>query len=186
MKYFIGIAPPNDVRQKIELFRAGWGPFSAEPHITVKAPNALFKLEEWLPGVAALCQTVPPVSIRLQGVGQFGTSVLYVRVSSIELPNLHNALLRLVNPPLAEQASFFEGKSYQPHLTLLHFPQPDPLGRSVSATVALAAAEWAEPTVFLARALRIYRSADDGEGYTPYLDLPLLGSAATIGDLPTE
>lgn len=175
MKYFIGIAPPDYVRQKIELFRAGWGSFSAEPHITIKAPNALFNLQEWLPGVTALCQMVPPVSICLQGIGQFGTSVLYVRVSSIELTNLHNALLRLINPPLAEQASFFEGESYQPHLTLLHLPQPELLGNSVRAMVALAAAEWKEPTDLLARALRIYRSADDGEGYTPYLDLPLLG-----------
>jgi 2'-5' RNA ligase len=180
MKYFIGIAPPDDVKQKIEALRAGWGPASIEPHITVKAPNSLNDSLAWLPRVAALCSAVAPFSIQLQGIGQFGTSVLYLRVVSDEIAALHQALVRIADSPLAEQAAFFEGVAYRPHLTLAHAKHGGSLSPAVAAMLPQVAEAWAQPIGFLATAIRIYRSNGGGHGYDRYLELPLLGKVADI------
>ncbi len=179
MKFFIGIAPPDEVGQQIAAFRASWGPFGTEPHITVKAPNGLDAPQEWLPRVTTLCTSTAPFGILLQGVGQFGTSVLYLRVFSEEIAALHSALICIVNSPRAEQTAFFEADAYQPHLTLLHASTHDLPARSLSELASTAAEIWEQPTAFVARALRIYRSVGDGQGYAPYLDVPLLGQPST-------
>lgn len=177
MKYFLAVVPPTELATQIDLFRAEWGPLALPAHITVKAPNSLSAVQYWLPQVQAFCESAAPVPIRLDGIGQFSASVVFWRVLSEELVALHQSLLSIINPPLAERAAFFEGSAYVPHLTLAHLS--DRIDAVTFSTVHQRASEhWRQPVDFVAQIVRVYRSSGANQAYEPYLDLPLAGTLA--------
>ncbi len=174
MKYFIAVVPPKELAMKIVAVQALLGQSILPPHITVKAPNSLPDSEWWLPEVAALCKRISPIHIVLDGLGQFASTVLYWRVVSPDLVKLHNALLSILNPPLAERSAYFEGPAYVPHLTLLHAGQnQDSL--VLDNAKAQAAALGNQPTEFIASQVRIFKAAESHQPYQPYVDIPLAG-----------
>jgi 2'-5' RNA ligase len=180
MKYFLAVVPPIALATQIELFRAEWGQVGLPAHITAKAPNSLSATEEWLPKVKDFCQNSNPLSIRLDGIGQFAPAVVYWRVVAPALVAFHQSLLAIINPPLAEQAAFFEGPAYVPHLTLAHINNG--LDAATLAIIHQRAVEqWTHPIGFVAQTLRVFRASGPNQSYEVYLDLPLAGVQATAG-----
>lgn len=179
MKYFLAVMPPITLANQIELFRAEWGASDLPPHITAKAPNSLSAAEQWLPEVKAFCLSSAPLSIRLDGIGQFASAVVYWRVVAPDLVACHQSLLAIINPPLAERAAYYEGPSYVPHLTLAH--ANDGLDAATLAVIHQRAVEqWAHPVDFVAHTLRIFRSSGPNQPYEAFLDLPLTGGPAPV------
>ena len=174
MKYFLAIVPPTELATRIDLFRAEWSKPSLPAHITVKAPNSLSEAHQWLPKVQALCQSVAPIAVRLEGVGQFSSTVVYWQVISEGVEALHQSLLTIINPPQAERVAYFEGPAFVPHLTLAHLS--DSMHPAMLSTVYERATEhWLYPVNFTAQTLRIFRSNGTNQPYEVYMDLPLVG-----------
>lgn len=174
MKYFLAVVPPTQLATQIDLFRAEWGQPSLPAHITVKAPNSLSDAHQWLPKVKVFCQDVAPISVRLDGIGQFSSTVVYWRVISQGLEALHQSLLTIINPPPAERAAYFEGPAFVPHLTLAHLSDgmhPDLL----LAVYKRATEQWLDPVNFVAQTLRVFCSNGTNQPYEVYMDLPLAG-----------
>ncbi|MBD2770541.1 2'-5' RNA ligase family protein [Hymenobacter sp. BT664] len=176
MKYFLALVPPTELAKQIDLFRAEWGPIGLPAHITVKAPNSLSTARLWLPQVQAFCQGAAPVPVCLDGIGQFSSSVVYWRVVSAGVLALHQSLLAIINPPLAERTVFFEGPAYVPHLTLAHLSER--MNAATLTSVHQCASErWRQPVDFVAQIVRVYRSSGTNQAYEPYLDVPLAGKS---------
>jgi 2'-5' RNA ligase len=174
MRYFLALVPPTELATQIDTFRAEWSPPALPAHITVKAPNSLSDAQHWIPQVQAFCKSTAPVSVRLDGIGQFSSSVVYWRVVSGGVVALHQSLLAIINPPLAERTAFFEGPAYIPHLTLAHLSNG--IDAATLSTVYQRASEhWLQPVEFVAQIIRVYRSSGINQAYEPYLDLPLAG-----------
>ena len=177
MKYFLAVVPPTELATQIDLFRAEWGQAALPAHITVKAPNSLSAAQQWLPQVQAFCQNAAPVTVRLEGIGQFSSTVVYWRVVSAGLVALHQSLLAIIKPPLAESTAFFEGSAYVPHLTLAHLN--DGLDAGTLAIIHKRAVEqWAHPIEFTAQSMRVFRTNEAHNKYELYVDVPLTGKSA--------
>lgn len=174
MKYFLAITPPELLIQQLSDFHKPWGNAKNPPHITLKAPNSLAEPAYWLTRVTELCQYTKPFEVKLAGVGQFGKAVLYMKAHAPELLVMHRHLLAITQPSVAEQASYFEGEAFLPHLTLAHIEsgltEADITRMALAATTA-----WAQPISFIARALGIYCSWQEGSGYHLQTEIPLAG-----------
>lgn len=174
MKYFLAVVPPTELATQIDVFRAEWGQSSLPAHITVKAPNSLSRLEQWLPEVTALCHRSSPIPVHLEGIRRFPSGTIYWQVKSPGLIALHHSVLTIIAPPIDERAAYFEGSAYVPHLTLAHLD-------SGSDTAFLnkvgehAANHWRSPVDFVAETLRVFRSSGLDGAYEYYTDLPLTG-----------
>ena len=179
VKYFLAIATPSSIAQQIEDFRSPWGSAKTAPHITVKAPNSLGEPKNWLPQVNELCRQVAPFDVILAGVGRFNATALYLRVASAELVDLHQALLRITTPPPAEQAEYFEGIHYLPHLTLAH-TESGITTEALAAMLPLAQERWAHPTRFVAETVIAYQSVGAGQPYTQYQIVPFSGPGSSL------
>jgi 2'-5' RNA ligase len=174
MKYFLALTPPELLIQQLSDFHRLWGNAKNPPHITLKAPNSLAEPANWLPRVTELCQYTKPFEVTLDGVGQFGKAVLYMKAYAPELLVMHRHLLDISQPSIDEQVSYFEGEAFLPHLTLAHVESG--LTEADIAHMALAAMRaWAQPIHFTARALGIYCSWQEGSGYHLQTEIPLAG-----------
>lgn len=170
-KYFLGLSLPLALRGKVLDFRAECILPGEEPHITVKAPCGLGVSEGWLEPVRKLCQVFPPIHVRIKGLGNFGSSVLYLKVESPGLVSLHNQLVSALGISLVDQAACFEGPQYVPHLTLLQRQGAElPMGR-----LAELATKRFEPSSFTANSLTVYKKAGLQPLYEAYHVMSLGG-----------
>jgi 2'-5' RNA ligase len=180
MKYFLAVVPPTQLANQIDLFRSEWSQVTLPAHITVKAPNSLAGTEQWLSEVKTFCEVTAPITVILDGVGQFASTVVYLRVISPALVALHHSLLEIINPPLAERAAYFEGPAYEPHLTLAHINEG--LDAALLDIVRQRATEkWAHAIEFVAKGLQVFRTSGSNQAYELYQDLPLAGKKSTAG-----
>jgi 2'-5' RNA ligase len=112
--------------------------------------------------------------VTLADVGQFGASILFIRVDSTGLVALHHALLNIVNSPPDEQATYFEGPSFLPHLTVAH-TESGITESELAAMIPLAKTKWTQPISFMANALVMYRALAADSPYKEYQTIPLTG-----------
>ncbi len=158
MRYFLGIQPPSALTESVLSFRGELGWQEMEPHITVKAPCGLDGEPIWLPAVRQLCERFAPFTVEVGGIGCFGNSTLFLRISSPDLYRLHASLLNELKISSANQEACFEGARYTPHLTLRQYPHTKG-ERSISKESIRAVQYFNEPIVFSATELVVYCKA---------------------------
>jgi 2'-5' RNA ligase len=162
LRYFLAISPPPELEQAVLIFRSDWKLDGIAPHITVKAPCGLGDAQEWLPTVQQYCQQLTPPSIRVGGIGLFGSAILYLHVYSPQIIAIHRRLLTLLATSTFDQEECFEGVKYVPHLTLAYLSQVD--GQQREEVIRAAKSGFAEVTGFRATALSVYGK----DGHEPY------------------
>jgi 2'-5' RNA ligase len=160
MRYFLGIQPPSALIESVRSFRGELGWQGMEPHITVKAPCGLDGEPTWLPAVRKLCECFAPFSIEVGGIGHFGNTTLFLRISSPDLGRLHASLLSKLAISNANQEACFEGVRYTPHLTLTQYSRTQDQ-RSITKEVARATQCFNQPIVFAATELVVYGKAGE-------------------------
>lgn len=115
-KFFLGISLPETLETECEQWRRRFRAPKTIAHLTVIPPFT------WASGLAALTgflaktleQTVP-ISIEGEGLGSFGTRVIFVKVdSNPELLDLHKTLIQC----LESRGIATEARPYHPHITL--------------------------------------------------------------------
>ncbi|RDI45691.1 2'-5' RNA ligase family protein [Falsibacillus pallidus] len=122
LQYFIGIQPPRDYAEKIVHLQKLWKnnrlPEVVEPHVTVKAQSGLSADLAWVPSIKEVCQQTSPFKITLGEPAYYAQDVLYLRVESPQLTNLHLRLVEAISPPEELIKRYFERENYSPHLTI--------------------------------------------------------------------
>ncbi|KRF21733.1 2'-5' RNA ligase family protein [Paenibacillus sp. Soil787] len=122
MQYFIGVVPPLEYMEKIICFQKNWksnGVINVvEPHITLKAQGGLTPDIRWLGDLEKLCREISPFRIILTEPKFFGDYVVYLSMQSEELYQLHNKIVKLINPSNELIKKYFELQDFVPHLTL--------------------------------------------------------------------
>jgi 2'-5' RNA ligase len=183
MKYFLGVAPPQELQERIASFQRLWPhnrhPDHVEPHITVKPPQGLASAQEaWLPRVQAACAPAAPVRVRLGRPGWFRRDVVFLGVEASGLHELHDSLLAFFDP--ATVGPNERPGNYHPHLTLAM--RSFGLSAAELAEVhARAAAELRDLPTFVAATVRVYAKEDVGKPWRTLADIPLGGAAKAPG-----
>ncbi|MFH0873415.1 MAG: 2'-5' RNA ligase family protein [Candidatus Komeilibacteria bacterium] len=123
MKFFIGITPPSDTKEKIIAFQRSFPnnacPDLYEPHITVKAQAGLTENLDWIPRIESVAKTCKRFFLTFAGIGTFDETVVFLQpVASQELIELHRKLVEAINPDAEELNNYFELDRYNPHLSL--------------------------------------------------------------------
>jgi 2'-5' RNA ligase len=176
MQYFIGIALPNDLKERVVSFQKGFAsnkvPDIAEPHITVKAQGGLTEDESWIEAIRESVKRYPSFDVSLIGIAGFGDSVLFLSPTpSHELIGLHKLLVDVVRPSKELVEKYFEDETYQPHITL----GGTPWGMSkdeLRSMTEVAEKEFSDQESFVVHFIRIYRQRDLSGGYEKLVDLP--------------
>lgn len=122
LQYFIGIVPPAEYGRQILEFQKKWRnnkfPDVVEPHITVKSQAGLNDDMTWIDSLKKMCSSFPKFRISLREPGSFEMSVVYLKVESPRIYELHRQLVNVVSPDPQISKQYFELDLYQPHLTL--------------------------------------------------------------------
>lgn len=120
--YGIVILPPPGLHRELMLLRKKHALLRSvsPPHITVKAPfvprGTLALVTDRLEEISS---RIEPFEIRVNGLGTFGSKVIYVRVEkSPELRRLHSLLLEGLEEYIECISDKYEGQNYTPHLTV--------------------------------------------------------------------
>ena len=175
MRYFIGIVPPDDDKKRIERFRNRWASNRtgevAEPHITVKEQGGLTEDLAWLDRVREECASFPRFQLSLGEPETFGEAVVFLRVRSDEIHELHRRLLDAVSPAPELIKRYFEGEYYHPHLTLgqTHWGMSGPEILEMMREARTALPPW---PVFSVTFVRVYKEIEPDK-YVPFEDIPL-------------
>ena len=164
MKYFIGVSIPKNYKNKIELLRAEFRFFTTEPHITLVPPPALPDEDDFIKNVIDACKNVEPFEIRLQGLDQFGDRVLYVKVDSPGLIDLHNKIYEILG--LQE-----EKRGYTPHLTLVKQRPGRPV--DIDAVKKRAETKLIPAINYTLNSVTVYYQPKEHSIYVPYMEIPL-------------
>lgn len=174
MKYFIGIVPPNNVKNRLSRFRKQWSDNQidevVEPHITLKAQGGLTPDESWLEDVRKVCNETNRFDAAINGTAFFGEDILYLEVDSLELKKLHERLVAVIEPTDEMIAQYFELDQFVPHLTLAKTSY----GLSVQQLKAMAqhASEELDTCRFEVDFIRVYQESGTGI-YRKYMDIPV-------------
>ncbi len=178
MKFFIGIVPPTETKEKIFTFQKSFpsnkAPFFHEPHITLKAPSGLTEDKMWLDKVISLVENYPRFQIKLEGLDGFDDKVLFLNpVFSQELMGLHLKLVELLCPNAESNNKFFEGSVYHPHLTLGETTWGGMTTEELQEMRKRAETELLNIQPFQVDFVRVFQKNKDGEPYQKMLDIPL-------------
>lgn len=176
MYFFIGVTPPEDIRQRIlHLQTAFHCRLIAEPHITIKTQSGLTADRAWLKPVENLLRQQTPFHVTLTGLltvpKWFWDEALLLGVQSPGINKIHDDLLRLINPSAELRHKYFEDRPYVPHLTLAD--RSYGVSReALHAIEARAKQELIDLPPFDVTFARIYEQAHPDEPYTKLLDIP--------------
>lgn len=178
MKFFIGIVPPPETKERILSFQKSFPsnkiPFFHEPHITLKAPNGLTEDKAWLNKVATFVGGYPRFSVTLEGLDTFGERVLFLNpIFPQELITLHVRLIELFYSDPESGNRFFEGSVYHPHLTLGETTWGGMSPEELVEMRKRAEVELLNIPPFQVEFIRIFQKERDGEPYRKLLDIPL-------------
>ncbi|MCG7381434.1 2'-5' RNA ligase family protein [Paenibacillus sp. ACRRY] len=175
MKYFIGITPPDEYKEKIVVFRDRWSSSYlndvAEPHITVKAQGGLHGDLKWLEKVRQTCDSIQTFSLTLSVPGSFGSEVLFLSVETEKVIDLHRRLVNVISPSQELVDRYFEMDKYHPHLTLgqTNWGLKE---TEIHEMEMLAINELAPYPTFNVHFVRVYKEVKPNQ-YVPFVDIPL-------------
>jgi 2'-5' RNA ligase len=173
-RYFIAVIPPAAYSSRIVAFQKthpeNWLVGEVEPHITVKAPNGLSDDLEWLKPVKRVCGSFYPFTVKISEPESFGKSVLFLKISSPGILELHRKLAGLFDPSPAEILENFELDYYIPHISLAIVANG--LSEELIDIVRKEAnSQFTLPLEFKANFARITRIDDRGK-YCKFEDIP--------------
>lgn len=174
MQFFIGIIPPDDIKQKIisfqKKFKNNGVPFVAEPHITIKAQSGLMDDLLWLSKVESIIKNIQSFDIKLEKVDDFNNKVIFLKPSfSKELIKFHKGLFKTIEPGDKMAEKYFENDKYIAHLTLgENLPEENSI-----LMKQLAEKELLNFPSFKISFVRIFRQDINGGPYYKFLDIPL-------------
>ncbi|HNZ83554.1 MAG TPA: 2'-5' RNA ligase family protein [Sedimentibacter sp.] len=164
MKYFIGVPIPKSYKNKIEMLRAEFRFLTTEPHITLVPPPALPDEDDFVEKVVNVCKTIEPFDIRLEGLDQFATRVLYVSVDSPGLIDLYKKIYE--NLGLQQ-----ERRGFTPHLTVVKQRQGRPVDiDSIRKRAEIKLIPYPEYTL---NSITVYHQPKEHSIYVPYMEIPL-------------
>jgi len=172
-EYFIGIVPPQDYLERIELFQSKWlDSLGVEPHITLKAQGGLTPDKQWINQVKKACLTIKPFQLTLSNPTYFGDNILYLSVDSNHLHLIHQQILKEISPSEELIKKYFELDDFVGHLTLAK----QQYGLSQQDLIDMeekAAKELTPYPTFDVTFIRIYELDIENQRYEKYLDIPL-------------
>jgi len=175
MRYFIGIVPPDDFKQRVINFQEQWNkdrPFEVtEPHITIKAQGGLTPDEQWISKIKTVCEKTEPFKMKITSPAFFGEHLLYLSILSKRLFEFHFDLVEAVNPDSDLIKAYMEKENYIPHLTI----GQTSWGQSkqeLKAMAKLSETELYPYPEMEVNFLRIYCETSPDQ-YKPYLDIVL-------------
>lgn len=175
MKYFIGITPPDDYKEKIVAFRNRWSSNRlndvVEPHITVKAQGGLTVDLHWLESVEQTCSLMPSFQLSLSEPGAFGNAVTFLSVETSKVIELHRKLVKVISPSQELLDRYFEMDKYHPHLTLgqTYWGLSE---TEIEEMKLLTIKELAPFPTFDVKYVRVYKEVDLNK-YVPFEDIQL-------------
>ncbi|MDP5275687.1 2'-5' RNA ligase family protein [Chengkuizengella axinellae] len=173
MKYFIGIVPPENIKNELIHFQEQWGSkMNIEPHITVKAQGGLTSDGNWLHDIKRVCGDFPSFDLTLREPALFGQSVLYLRVDSNKVHKLHKSLVKAISPSEEMIIQYFELEAYIPHLTI-GLTEWGLSEKELSNMKHKAVEQIKLDQTFAVTYVRIYKQ-DDSNTYDKLIDIPLL------------
>lgn len=172
--YYIAIIPPFAYSEKIVEFQKmhpeNWLVGKVEPHITVKAGNGLVDDLGWLRAVRRVCKSSYPFNVKVERPDTFGSSVLFLNVSSPGILELHRKLVGLFKPSQAEILENFELDYYTPHISLA-IAQYDLSEKLLETIRREADSQFTSPLGFKATFARI-TMISDRDKYIKFEDIP--------------
>lgn len=163
MKFFIGVPIPKSYKNKIEMLRAEFRFFTTEPHITLVPPPALPDEDDFIEKVIEVCKKIEPFDIRLKGLDQFGTRVLYVSADSPALIDLHKKIYE--NLGLKE-----ERRGFTPHLTIVKQRPKRPV--DIGEIRKRAEIKLIPYPEYILNSITIYYQPKEHSIYVPYMEIP--------------
>ncbi|MEK3889860.1 2'-5' RNA ligase family protein [Bacillus sp. FSL K6-3431] len=110
--------------------------------------------------------------ILVDGVDRIGDSVLFYKVSSERILDLHKRLVEAVSPTDAEIKSGFELDHYIPHLTIMKHKKGYkdlPLNQIALESSKILNDQY----LFKAHSVRFYGRHNEGKNYERIIDMPL-------------
>ncbi|MCM3781930.1 2'-5' RNA ligase family protein [Neobacillus mesonae] len=175
MKYFIGITPPDDYKEKVVAFRDRWASNRlndvVEPHITVKAQGGLTGDLYWLESVRQTCSLIESFQLSLSEPGSFGSTVTFLTVETSNVIDIHRRLVEAISPSQELLDRYFEMDKYHPHLTLgqTYWGLNE---AEIQEMKLLAINELAPFPIFDVNYLRVYKEVAPNK-YVPFVDIQL-------------
>ena len=164
MKYFIGAPIQKNYKNKIEMLRAEFRFFTTEPHITLVPPPALPDEDDFIENTVEICKKTEPFNIKLSGLGQFGSRVLYVSVNSPDLLNLHKQIYESLNLQ-------HEKREFTPHLTIVK--QRPKREIDIDKIRKRAEIKLIPSPSYTLKSIIVYHQPKEHSIYVPYMEIPL-------------
>lgn len=175
MQFFIGVVPPDEVKNRIIEFQKRWKNNSllkvVEPHITIKAQGGLTPDKNWVSEVEKVCLDISPFLVTLNKPMFFGENVLFLSVQSERIHDVHEKLVRTISPEPDLINKYMEFEDYVPHLTLGQTNWGLSSEELKEMAKAVEQVHFPRPT-FEVHFLRIYQEIQPNK-YSKYLDLSL-------------
>lgn len=171
LQYFIGIVPPKNIYEKITQLRQEWGYSATEPHITIKSSGGLNDIKNWMSKVSEIVSDYKAFDISVKGIDYFGDSVLFYKILSEEILNLHKQIVKAVYPTDQEIKDGFELDHYIPHLTIMKHKRGYkhlPLHQIELNAKEILNNEY----VFKSHFVRVFGRHNEGKNYVKIIDIP--------------
>ena len=171
-RYFIGISPPDPLYSQVVNFQLGRPCALAEPHITVKAQSGLVDPPSWLKNIWTICLATKPFPVVVDEVDHFGNEVVYLKVESPGLMELHRSFVGAIAPTKEEIIDFHEMEGFVPHITLSQ-SMPTHAIADIGSVVERAKVKFTTPTRFICGSVKIYRAPSEFEQYRVFKEYML-------------
>lgn len=169
MQYFIGIVPPKEISSIVNQLRKKWGYKATEPHITIKAPVGLQNIGHSVDQIKNTIRHFGELTVSIDGVDFFNESVLFYRVHSEKIKELHFQIVKTIDLH-GKMSTRFELDNYIPHLTIMKHKkgyEELPLGK-----IAVEASQIMQGNyVFTPQFIRIYRRQNNNENFSKFIDV---------------
>ena len=181
-RYFIGISPPDPLYSQVVNFQLGRPCALVEPHITVKAQSGLIDPPTWLKNIWTICLATKPFPVVVNEVEHFGGDVVYLKVESPGLVELHRSFVRAIGPTPEEIMDFHEMEGFIPHITLSQ-SMPEQGIADVGSVIESAKVKFKSPSRFICGADKRRRSVTGWPKSRRRSSLPFEMGAASPGTI---
>ncbi len=171
-RYFIGISPPDPLYSQVLTFQLSKACALVEPHVTVKAPSGLIDPPTWLNKIWTISVATRPFPVVVSEVDHFGDDVVYLKVDSPGLVELHRSFVHAICPSPEEIVNFHEMEGFVPHLTLSQ-SMPEQGIADVGSVVESAKGKFKSPTSFICDSVKIYRASSEFGQYRVFKEYML-------------
>ena len=113
-----------------------------------------------------------PLSVVVGEVDHFGDDVVYLKVDSPGLVELHRSFVQAIGPTSEEIANFHEMEGFVPHMTLSR-SMPEQVIADVGSVIESAKVKFKSPTRFICGSVKIYRATTEFEQYWVFKEYTL-------------